>query len=306
MPPSRSRAAARASPAAASARRVTAVRRVDGLVFSEHLFSGPVRLHEHEHARASLGIALHGSYRIEAGASRLDVRAPMVAYFPAGVTRRVAFGPGTMLVLWIELPDELSSRIPGPGQGPLGFVPLGSGRPEWLAHRLLSEGRRTDDASALLLHGRVLELLGTLAESLAASGPQSPSWLARALGALEDAGGGLRLGRLAATCGLNASHLARAFKRHMGCSVGEYARQSRVSRARCLLAASPLALADVAAECGYADQAHFSREFRRLCGTTPRAFRRTAQARNGCARPSRADKTRRSGPGRNTGARRSQ
>jgi AraC family transcriptional regulator len=272
-------------------KRSTAVRRVEGLVFSEHLFRGPVRLDEHAHERASLGIALHGSYRIDVGRSRARVRAPMVAYFPAGVRRSVTFGPGITLVLWIELPDELSLRIGAPRRGPLGFLPVGSGRPEWLAHRLLDELRREDRASALLLQGRVLELLGTLARSLAGGGPPAPAWLGRALRALDDSHGGVRLGRLAATCGRHPSHLARAFKQHMGCSVGEYARQSRVSRARCLLMTSSLSLAEVAAECDYADQAHFSREFRRLCGTTPFDFRRSAGSRTGSAKPSRGDKT---------------
>jgi transcriptional regulator GlxA family with amidase domain len=75
---------------------------------------------------------------------------------------------------------------------------------------------------------------------------------------------------------VHPAHLSRAFKQHMGCSIGEYARQSRISRARTLLVASTLSLVDIAAECGFADQAHFSREFKRLAGSTPLAFRREA------------------------------
>jgi AraC family transcriptional regulator len=281
------------------------VRRVFSLVFSEHLFQGAVRLDEHAHERASLGIALHGSYCIDARGSRAQVRAPMVAYFPAGVRRSVTFGPGVTLVLWVELPDELSARVGAPRRDPLGFVPAGSGRPEWLAHRLMDELRREDEASALLLQGRVLELLGMLARGLEKSGPPAPPWLARALRALDDSHGAVRLGRLAAACDRHPSHLARAFKRHMGCSVGEYARSSRVSRARGLLMASALSLAEVAAECGYADQAHFSREFRRHSGTTPLAFRKSVVPRNDRSSASRRDKTRAPGPDRNARVRRS-
>jgi transcriptional regulator GlxA family with amidase domain len=91
----------------------------------------------------------------------------------------------------------------------------------------------------------------------------------------------------------------------MGCSVGEYARASRVSRARCLLMASPLSLAEVAAECGYADQAHFSREFRRHSGTTPFAFRKSVEPRNDRSSAPRRDKTGAPGPDRNAPVRRS-
>ena len=42
-------------------------------------------------------------------------------------------------------------------------------------------------------------------------------------------------------------------------------------------AGEPLATAEVAAVCGYADQAHLSREFKRYSGATPSAFARKAK-----------------------------
>jgi AraC family transcriptional regulator len=265
---------------------------VEGLLLSEYFVEGPLRLREHAHERASLGILLHGSYRIDAGKDRIQVFAPMVAFFPASVAREVTFGPGAALVLWIELPEALSSRVGARRRSPLGFVPISSGRPEWLAHRLLAEFRGTDDASALFVQARVLEMLGTLARHVRGKRPSVPPWLEGALRALHASGGGLRLGRLAALCDLHPAHLARAFKQHMGCAVGEYARQSRVTRARSLLMASRLSLAEIAAECGYADQAHFSREFKRAYDMTPRSFRRMVPKRNGETNSLRGDKTR--------------
>jgi AraC-like DNA-binding protein len=40
-----------------------------------------------------------------------------------------------------------------------------------------------------------------------------------------------------------------------------------------LLVSSSLALAQVADRCGFADQSHFTRDFRSLTGMTPRAYR---------------------------------
>jgi AraC family transcriptional regulator len=48
----------------------------------------------------------------------------------------------------------------------------------------------------------------------------------------------------------------------------------RVDRAKELILKSSLALADVAAACGFADQAHFTQVFAAKVGTTPSRRRR--------------------------------
>jgi AraC family transcriptional regulator len=261
---------------APAAPRPVGVREVEGLVVSEFLVRGPATATSHLHATASLSLLLHGGYRVETAGGSFEARAPLVALFPANVRRSVLFPRGTSAFLWIDLPDELTARLGEVRTNACGFVPLSSGRPEWLAHRILADAREADSASAFLIQGRVLELLGALARSSGAAPPPQPEWLPRALEAIHGHAGRVPLERLARLCGLHPAHLSRAFKRHMGCSVGEYSRQSRVSRARTLLLASSLSLAEIAVECGFADQAHFSREFKRWVGSTPSRFRRRA------------------------------
>jgi AraC-like DNA-binding protein len=52
-----------------------------------------------------------------------------------------------------------------------------------------------------------------------------------------------------------------------------YLRRLRMQTACQLLVTSRLALAQVADRCGFADQSHFTRDFRSLTGMTPRAYR---------------------------------
>lgn len=59
----------------------------------------------------------------------------------------------------------------------------------------------------------------------------------------------------------------------IGVTPKTFARTLRFQQARDQLCLTPnVDLATLAAECGYSDQAHFSREFKALSGRTPRQF----------------------------------
>jgi AraC-like DNA-binding protein len=81
-----------------------------------------------------------------------------------------------------------------------------------------------------------------------------------------------RIGVEALASALNCSrrHLARRFAEDVGMPPKVAARLIRFEAARMRLGSVPLA--QLAAEHGYADQAHFTREFRALAGVPPTAF----------------------------------
>ena len=80
---------------------------------------------------------------------------------------------------------------------------------------------------------------------------------------------------MAAEAHLSVYHFARAFRLSTGVSPLRYVMQRRVGRAQQLLAQTNMPLATIASAVGFFDQAHFSRQFRRLVGTTPSRYRRT-------------------------------
>lgn len=82
----------------------------------------------------------------------------------------------------------------------------------------------------------------------------------------------VRLDFLAAEVGLSKSHLVRTFKHCYGTSPHQYQVHCRVRLARRLLMQSKT-LAAVALECGFADQSHFTRLFKRIVGVTPGEYR---------------------------------
>jgi AraC family transcriptional regulator len=92
-----------------------------------------------------------------------------------------------------------------------------------------------------------------------------------------DFGSKLTLGQLARATGLSAFHFSRLFRAVIGLTLCQYLWRYRLHRARLLLSVAGQApsIGEVAAECGFADQAHLCRRFRQAYGVNPLAFRRT-------------------------------
>ena len=83
----------------------------------------------------------------------------------------------------------------------------------------------------------------------------------------------ISLGDVARECALSVAQFARAFKRSTGVPPHQYLTQRRIGRSRVLLLNTELPLADVAILCGFADQSHFTKVFRRHVGVSPGSFR---------------------------------
>ena len=78
-----------------------------------------------------------------------------------------------------------------------------------------------------------------------------------------------------AASGLSHRHFIASFRHAVGLAPKAYLRVLRFQRAlQALRVGENSSLALLAAEAGYSDQAHFSREFVELAGTTPAAYQR--------------------------------
>ncbi|TPL32841.1 helix-turn-helix transcriptional regulator [Mesorhizobium sp. B2-4-6] len=86
----------------------------------------------------------------------------------------------------------------------------------------------------------------------------------------------LSLSDLAEGSGLSTSHFAHLFKNATGKTPYQYLLESRIQRARYLLARTSMPIVQIATECGFADQVHFSRAFSKVVGQPPGAFRKAS------------------------------
>lgn len=101
-------------------------------------------------------------------------------------------------------------------------------------------------------------------------------WQAKRVSAHIDAhlGDTIPVSHLAQLVTLSAGHFSRAFKQTFGDTPHGHVMRRRVETAKAMMLKSAEPLSQIAYLCGFADQAHFSRTFRKLAGATPLAWRR--------------------------------
>lgn len=112
-----------------------------------------------------------------------------------------------------------------------------------------------------------------LLRRLAESRPADPgiSWSWRHLHATH---GRAPIGAMTTELGWSHRRLITRFREQIGLTPKAYARVIRFDRAATALRkAEDRSLAEIAYDCGYADQAHLTHEFRELAGLTPKTFR---------------------------------
>lgn len=246
------------------------------LVETEYAGAMEVPLHSHE--APYLCVVVRGTFEERAGRHTTTHTPESVIYHPAGERHADRFLPGGGRCFNVQF---VASALGGQAaiawpEEPLTFSHSPINR---LGQRLYTEFARTpdvDDAGGrLVLEGLALAMAGEVLRG----GPSyeaTPGYLRRAKALLHDRfREGISLDEVAAEADVHPTHLARMFRRHLRCSVGEYVRRLRVEWGARQLQSTESTISQIAAEAGFADHSHFSRTFRRYTGCTPSQYRTT-------------------------------
>lgn len=122
---------------------------------------------------------------------------------------------------------------------------------------------------------------------LTACRPRLDAAVMRSVFAIIEARGQIAVSALSRDAGLSERQLRRRFARAVGLSPKEFARVRRLrSSIEDALGSPQRRWVELAAACGYADQAHLVKEYRRLSGLAPEAFvAHLERIRHGNVRP---------------------
>jgi AraC family transcriptional regulator len=242
-----------------------------GFVATEVVYRVAARQRTHEHEAANVALLVRGAYEEVVAGRTIAYSRRRAVYHPAGLRHRDHIGaPGTCFLV-VELtglltPEEVQLLPREP------FIDL-SGQLAAVVTRLYAEGVQQDAISRLISQGLALELFGSFA--LRGRQREGATPIAAAADALlrERPEHSWSVEELAAAVGVSTYRLARAVRRTFGETLGARLRRARLERARELLAKPGTDLAEIAFACGFADQSHMTRLFRRAYGATPGAFR---------------------------------
>lgn len=230
----------------------------------------------HAHAHPSLTIVLGGSYE-EAVGGRRGIEAPGSALVcPAGLPHAQQFGTRGARKIIVTPTGDLLDYLTGTTtfrDAPVTRSTAISG----LAARIDSERHTNDAFSRGAIEGLIWQASAELGRGLAGA-TSSHSSIVRRARALIDAMSGepLSVADLCRHVGCHPATLTRAFRREHGCTPGAYQRDIRVGRAADIIRTTRLPIAEVAASCGFYDQAHLARSFRAVLGCSPSEYRQRA------------------------------
>lgn len=132
---------------------------------------------------------------------------------------------------------------------------------------LLSHDEFSESAIEMLL-------LGLLSEDIN-DGRDRPAWLGNVIELLNDSWDKeISLTDLALAASVHPKTISRYFPRYFGCTLGEYRRRLKIERSLPLIKMRGVSLTEIAHQCAFFDQSHFTRTFREVTGFLPKQFQK--------------------------------
>ena len=250
-------------------------RTLEGITLSHRTANAPPETVEtHTHLEAHFVLITGGRY--VSSARGVGNPRSLFVYNPPGTTHRDHFcnGKGSFFSISLSNSRLADSLTAAAGRIPEAALHVGDSSSRGQAVALLMECARWNASSPLKAESLCLELLSAVADVPRFPARPPPPWLRIAYELIYDCPTetpGIR--HLASTIGVHPTYFARAFRTFLGCTPGDLLRVRRLELAAACLMDSGTDLAQISVDSGFADQAQFTKAFRRLYGVPPGTYR---------------------------------
>lgn len=249
---------------------------IDGFYMKEIDYPPGFIVPRHWHTSASLFLILRGGSTEVHGSSRWECEPLDVVLMPRGETHAEHMAKGAVRSFVFEIQPKWLTKLSEHSVA-LDSPKIFHGGPvSWIFMSLYQEYRRMDSVSVLAIENLALEMAATIGSQEVKPQSQLPRWLSQTRDLLNDCfSSQLSLEAIAKSAGVHPVYLATIFRRHYGCTMGQYIRRLRVEFACRELIKSRTSLVDIALAAGFSDQSHLSKIFKQFTGMSPSKFRKT-------------------------------
>ncbi|MBK7971471.1 MAG: helix-turn-helix transcriptional regulator [Bacteroidetes bacterium] len=144
-----------------------------------------------------------------------------------------------------------------------------------LLYKIFKESKIGDNTSILSIQTLILKAVEEMFRNSDIETDTKPRWVSRIKEILfYEFSDRLTLEYLSDTLGIHPVHLSRDFSKYFHCNLGEYIRKLKIQKSYTLLSNKQLTLTEIAYNCGFSDQSHFSRCFKSEAGISPKSYRK--------------------------------
>ncbi len=222
---------------------------------------------------------LSGAGSVKTLGQRLDVQAGQLVWIANEEPHAHFADPDSpWTLLWFRLdgpnPTALRKRLFGE-RAPRVSMPEDAILASWF-DRLFAAMHHREFGQDLRLNNLVGEFLVQVDRAVESSDALgAPKALASMVAAMrKKPGRRWSANEMSAVADLSASQTRRLFRKHLRVSPRKWLQRERLTYAQSLMTKGDAPLAQIAADCGFCDVYHFSREFKRAVGVSPAAWRR--------------------------------
>lgn len=254
---------------------------IAGTLLKEGVYQANIHLPVHFHEQPNFCLVLKGGCTELLGSKVVDFKPLTLGFLAPGDEHSLQTGKTQIRCFGIEPAPALIERLRECSLEIKSSIYTRGGVLVDLLTKIYREFCLADDASILAIEGLLLE---TLVEAVRSQPlleeKRPPLWLKQAEELLRSSfSNPLQLPAIAAAVNIHPIHLAREFRRHFKCTIGEYVRRLRVDFASRKLSHSDDSLVMIALSAGFTDQSHLTREFKRTTGFTPHQYRNLFKSR---------------------------
>ena len=248
-----------------------------GAILSEVRHRSARSVGPHSHGAAYCSLLLEGSYAERGADFNLRYEPYTLVFHSANTVHEDEMGTRTRFFA-VELLERWHRVIEDLGGARAHVFELEGGDAAWLVLRLYREFLQRDAGSESSVEALVYELCGTIAK-FSEEETEEPEWLALVDATIRERFAlPLHLEAIAATAGVHPAHVCRSYRRFRRRTISDALLRLRIAQVCRLLVESKQSLTAIALDCGFTDQSHMTRIFKRLTGRSPGAHRREERA----------------------------